>query len=472
MTEQIEAVECRAFKPGASSPFIVLSDSIVGFDLTESAQDAIDGGSIEIENTDGVIDASNRITSGDKIEIHLQLVDDISLSRYATLIARDVSDALDGGGLQRVSVEVTDFVFSLLSFRTADASFEDIDAATAVTDLVESQVPAVGTSKINKIDTDVTLSVNGRFILDVIQQDIEPVADAVMSAVGTDLRFEAINNVSVKHQLTFDDIFSPVEIQRVDDELINRVRIDGSTETALDDSQTTQSATVRVTDTSRQTVQAFSRKSEVAAIEIFTVPDSTAKSGLTVRLQAAQSGSAVDPTDTGSDIARRTLAPSFLAQSDFTRFLMPSHTLAPAENPFIIIEGVGQTGHDIGTDGNGNVTFKSFFPFPLLARAESGQSQQQFRRRDFRRRDDQLDSEQAVNDAAQGELRHRTEPKRRISAQAASPRAHQLQPGDAVRVSDISVSDVSGVFIVTERQIEFANGLLRTGLTLEDANTI
>jgi hypothetical protein len=166
------------------------------------------------------------------------------------------------------------------------------------------------------------------------------------------------------------------------------------------------------------------------------------------------------------------LAPPFISDNGFTEFLFPDHSFAPAENPFLIVEGTGPTGHEIGTDGNGAETFRAFFPFPLLARASAGDSAAEFRRRDLRRRDDQLSNIREVQDAAQAALRHRSEPHRRISALAATPRAHQLRPGDGVRLSDFPVNDVSGLFLVTERSTQFNGVQLNTELTIEDVNTL
>jgi len=151
---------------------------------------------------------------------------------------------------------------------------------------------------------------------------------------------------------------------------------------------------------------------------------------------------------------------------------LPDHDLAPAENPFVIVEGAGETGHDIGTDGSGNVTYRALFPFPLLARAESGGSSKQYRRRDLRRRDEQLSTEQAVQDAAEAVLRHRTQPQRRITAAAATPRAHRLRPAEVVRVSDFPFDDVSGAYVVTERATRFEGTQLETELTLVDTVTL
>jgi hypothetical protein len=308
--------------------------------------------------------------------------------------------------------------------------------------------------------------------LDVLSQDLAPAGDAIIAQQGADLIFRPIQAITPQFTLSPDDLHTPISVERVDDDLINRVRIDGGTDAALDAEQPNQSATVRVDDSTRRIFQIETRKSEIDSIELFTDPDPNATEGLVVRLQAARNGSAVDPTDAESDITRRELAPDFLAQSGLTTFTMPDHDLAPAENPFIIVEGAGSVGHDIGVDSNNTVTFRSFHPFPLVARVADSGSVTEFRRRDLRRRDDQLENEQAVEDAAQSPLRHRTEPKRRLTATAATPRAHQLRPGQAVSVSDIPVSDVSGEYIVTERGTNFDGTQLQTDLTLEDADTL
>jgi hypothetical protein len=215
-----------------------------------------------------------------------------------------------------------------------------------------------------------------------------------------------------------------------------------------------------------------SRKSELDSIDIFTILDPNASEGLLVRLQAARNGSAVDPGDRESDVARQQLPISEMNDGDFTNFDLPDHNLAPADDPFLIVEGAGSVGHRVAVDGNKNLTHRAFFPFFLLGRASNGPSVDEFRRRDLRRKDDQLQSEQAVQDAAQAALRHRSEPERRISAAAATPRTHQLRPGQAVRVLNFPVPDVSGSYIVTERQTSFDGVRLDTDLTFVDATTL
>jgi len=470
--EQVRSAELRAFAPGASEPFVVVSDALVAVDVTETAQDAIDSGSITLEATDAPL-GDERITSGDRLEFFVQFAGENTLQRRWTAIARDVTDELTaGGGVRQLAIEATDFVFTTLSFRVADGGFESEDVGSVVDSLVGAEAPEVGRSQIETVGRDVTISINGRKTLDVLSQDLAPAGDAVIAQDGTDLVFRALRDVGPAFALGLEDLHTPVSVSRVDDELVNRVRIDGGTDVALDDEQPVQSATARIDDSTREVFQVASRKSEIAAVELYTVPDAAAENGLVVRLQAARDGSAVNPDDRESDVARRELAPEFLADSGFTSFQLPDHDLAPAENPFVIVEGAGATGHDIGTDGSGNVTYRALFPYPLLARSEAGGSQQQYRRRDLRRRDEQLDSEAAVQDAARAALRRRGQPQRRISATAATPRAHRLRPGEAVAVPDWPVEDVRGTFVVTERSTRFERTRLDTELTLVDADTL
>jgi hypothetical protein len=474
---ELSDVEIEAFKPGESTSFLTLSDSIQSVTANESAKEPIDSVLIELEfpNPDtGTLFQPQRVTSGDRLDFKIKLPRETTFNTRLVLMARDITDELTaGGGLRRVRIEATNFVSSVLSFRVADGAFESTDVGEVVKSLVDANAPAVGTSQIQNVGRDVTISVNGRKVLDVISNDLAPAGDAIVTQSGTDLVFKPLDDIFATDKIRLDDVHTPISVRRVDDELINRVRIDGGNDKAIDASQTTQSSTVRVTDTSRQVFQVPSRKSEFDSIDIFTDKDATAEAGIIVRVQAARNGSAVDPTDTESDIARRELAPPFISDFGFTEFSLPDHDLSPNEDPVIIVEGAGSIGHDIGTDSNGNVTFRVLFPYPLLARASNGGSVREFRRRDLRRRDEQLKSEQAVQDAAEAALRHRSQPKRRINATAATRKTFRLAPGDGVEFpSNFPVKDVTGLYLATQRRTTFNGNLIDTELTFEDATTI
>lgn len=468
---KIREAELRAFRPGANSAHTVATDTLVSVELTEAAGDALDSGTISLNTTGSRID-DPRISSGDKLELYLRLDGEQSLSLYWTAIARDISDTLGGGTIRRVEIEATDFPFSVLSFRQADGAFDAVDAGAVVDSLVASTAPEVGRSQIDTVGTDATITVSGRRVLDVITQDLAPIGDAVVAADGEDLVFRSLGAVQAKHQLSPADVHAPIQIRRVDDGLVNRVRVDGGTGNAVDDQQLTQSALVRVTESNRLTTQVQTRKSEVSRIQLYTDPDPNSDDNLVVRLQAPRNGAPVAVNDNQSDIARRVLAPDFLTEAGFTEFQLPANRLPPDEDPFIIVEADGTTGHDVGTDGSGTPTYEAVFPYPLLARAENGTSQGQYRRRDLRRSDETLGSEQAVEDAATAILRHRGQPERRISASAESLRAHRLRPAEAVSVTDVPVADIAARYLVTERRATLENRLLSTELTLADVRTI
>lgn len=472
MARHIRSVELRAYRPGTSTPHTALTDeTLVEVSLTETAQDALDSGTMRLDTTDRGLDAP-RITSGDRLELDVQLAGESSRSRYWTAVARDVSDALEAGDISEVTIEATDFPFTVLSFRNADGAFEGVDAGDVLDTIVADDAPELGRSQIQTVGAEVDIQVAGRKLMDVLSQDLAPIGDAVVAADGTDLVFRPLGDVTVKHPLTPAELLAPIDIQRVDDGLVNRVRVDGGSDHAVDDEQLTQSSTARVTDSNRLTTQIETRKSEVARVQLYTVPDADSGDTLTVRLQAARDGSPVAIDDRESDIARRTLDPAFLEADGFTEFQLPAHSLSPGQDPFLIVEAGGAAGHDVGINSSGTPTYQAEFPFPLLARAEAGDSQSQYRRRDRREKDETLQTEQAVQDTAAATLRHQSEPERRVSASAESVRAHRLRPAEAVRLAEFPVADISGRYLVTERQTVLSGTLLRASLTLADANTI
>lgn len=472
MVRHVRSVELRAFRPGESTAHTSFTDeTLVGVSVTETAQDALDSGTIELDTTDHGLN-SPRIRSGDRLELDVQLDSESARSRFWTAIARDVTSTLEAGDISSVEIEATDFPFTVLSFRNADGGFEGVDAGAVLDSLVADDAPEVGRSQIQTVGVTVNIEVAGRKLLDVLSQKIAPLGDAVVAADGTDLVFKSLRKASLKHALSPTDLLAPINVQHVDDELINRVRVDGGSNHKIDDKQLTQSSKTRVTESTRVTTQIETRKSEVARVQIFTFPDANSQDNLIVRLQAARNGSPVAVGDRESDIARRVLAPPFLANGDFTEFQLPAHRLAPDQNPFIIIEASGPTGHEIGVDGSGTPTFKSEFPYPLVAFSEASQSQAKYRRRDLREKDETLQNEQSVKDRAAATLKHRSEPATRVTASAESKRAHRLRPADAVRLTEFPPAGVSGKFLLTSRQSDLTENLLRTELTLVDASTI
>jgi hypothetical protein len=473
MVRKVADIQVRVFKPGDTSPTVTIpSRDIGGFEIDERISDAKDSGSLLLENTDNQV---GEITSGDKLKIDTRLAGEASLTNRFTGLAKSPTDTLRGGNIQRRQIDLVDFIFGVLADRLAFDSFEDTQLSgtpdSILETLLRTEAPEIGRSQISSVPRTTDLFIDGRSLFDVVVEDLSAIGDVLVTQDQEDIIFKPLENVQATTGMTPADVFAPVEIERNDDNLRNTIRVSGGTDFKQDDSQTTQSALQTVTDSSRITQSIETRKSEVDRVEIFTAPNNNDES-MRVRIQSTRNGSPVAVNDTTSDVASRTLAKEFLAQGDFTTFLLPSHTLGPQENPVVIVETSGPNGHDVGTDGSGNLTFRSSFSFPLLTRAIDKQSVDEFRRRDRRIEDDSLETFEAVRDKSQSLLSRRSQPEVTVQAEAESVKIHNLSPGDGVTLTGFGLSGVAGDFLVRERSTSFSGNELRTELTFERAKTI
>ena len=472
MTRTVVNAELEVYAPGGSNPKTTIQDRLGPVELSERVTDMKDSGSVSILNNDGSLDA---ITAGDRLVFRTQLNGEPSLSDRWTGLARSPTDVLEGGSVAFRELEVVDFVFGVMSDRIAFESFEDRQIAGTSDSIVETllaeDAPEIGRSQINTVAQTTDAFVDGRTLFSVICEDLAAIADAVVTQDGTDIIFRPLEDVTADVGLTPDDFYAPINIERNDDNLKNQIRVVGGTDHAVDDKQEAQSSLQTVTKTNRITQQIQSRKSEVARVSIYTGGDPNGDS-LRVRVQATRSGQPVAIDDTSSDIARRELAPEFLANNGFTEFLLPNNSVAPAENPTIIVEATGPTGQPVGVDANGNLTFRSEYPFPLLTRALDQQSIDTYRRRDRRLEDDSLETFASVRDKANSVLRRSAQPELTVEADARTLAAHNVSPGEAVTLSEFGVSDANGDHIVRERTSEYGGTQLRTTLLLQKADTL
>jgi len=472
MTRNVVNAEIEVYAPGGSTPKTTIQNGIETLSISERITDMKDSGSITIRNNDGSLDT---ITAGDRLVFRAQLAGESSLADRWTGLARSPTDVLEGGSVARRELEVVDFVFGVLADRIAFESFEERQIAGSddaiVNRLVAEEAPEIGHSQIATVNETTDAFIDGRTLFSVICEDLAAIADAVVTQDGTDIIFRPLSDISADVGLTPDDFYAPISIERNDDNLKNQIRVVGGTDHAVDDKQETQSSLETVTDTNRITQQIQTRKSEVARVAIYTDADPNGDN-LRVRLQATRSGQAVDIDDTSSDIARRELAPEFLEDGGFTSFLLPSHSLAPKEDPTMIIEAAGATGQPIGVDSNGNLAFRSEYPFPLLTRALDQDSIDTYRRRDRRLEDDSLETFPSVRDKAQSVLRRSAQPELTVEAGAKSLAAHTVSPGDAVTLSEFSIGGANGNHIVRERTSEYNGTQLRTTLLLQKADTL
>jgi len=481
MVRDLVDSEILATKPGESEPFVTIDPLDIGsVVISERINDAMDSAEIRIDNADGQYSSANgEITSGDKLVFRAQLDGEEQLSEYWTGIVRNPTDILGPGGIKRREIDATDFVFTILSWRNAYQTFEDRaisgneDAIlnTLLTDLC----PEIGQSQIETINKQTDAFLNGRDLYSVVAEDLADIAQAVVGQDGEDIIFKPLDSIVAKHALTPSDFFADIEIERNDDSLANLVRIDGGTDHASDDEQPVQDDYQRVTNTERLTTRIRTRKSEIDRVLVHVRADDASSDDIRVRLQANRDGEPVAIDDTSSDIAFQTLPSDFLATDGLTTFVLSSHTLPPGEQPWLIIEARGETGHEIGVDDAGEPTYRAEYPFPLLARSPSDSSQQEFRRRDHRIKDESLGSLNAVNDKAISYLRRHREPEKTVIGEAQSLRAHRLSPGEAVDMVGWDSVGLSGVWICRERETDYGGSSttnVRTTLTLQEASTV
>lgn len=492
MTLELEAVEIDITPPGSDSPTATIPDEVIGsITIGERINDRMDNCSISFDNTMagsgwgeskwGVGSWSgptniNEITTGDRIDIKTQLRGESSLVREWTGIVRNPTDTIEGGNVALREVDATDFVFTVLSFRRTFENFENkpiAGSSDAILDtVIDREAPEIDRSGIVEVDDVADMFADGKTLFSIVVGDLRSEADAVVAQDGDTLIFEPLTNVSADTTLTQDDFYAGIEIDRNDQDLVNNVRVTGGRDHASDDEQTTQSTTQRVTDSNRVVQQLQTRKSEIDRFQLYTKRDANSDDNLRVRIQAERNGSPVAIGDQNSDIARKSLEAELIADDGYTEFVLPRHTLGGSEPPFVIIESNGSTGHDIGTDGNGTPTYRAEYPFDLVAQILDESSQQQYRRRDTRIEDDALRTERAVKTRAQTELRRNNRPALTVSAEAQTPTAHRLSAGDAVTLSGFDRFDVDTTYIVSERSVDIAGGLLNTSLTLQDTKTV
>jgi hypothetical protein len=474
MVRKVADIQVRVFKPGSpNSPVTTIpAEDIGSFQVDERISDAKDSGSLTLENTDGQV---GEITAGDKIKVDTRLVGEPSLTTRFTGLARSPTDILRGGNIQRRQIDLVDFVFGVLSDRLVFDSFESAQVAGSpdaiLNTILRQEAPEIGRSQIPSFSRDTDLFLDGRSLFDVVTEDLSAIGNALVTQDEEDIIFEPLDTVQSVTTISPADLFAPIQVERNDDNLKNVIRVSGGTDFRLDDSQNTQSSLQTVTSGSRITQSVQTRKSEIDRVKIFTSPNNNNES-LRVRIQSSQGGSAIAPSDPTSDIASVTLQKDELTQSGFTTFVFPSHTLGPNDNPFLIVETTGTQGHDVGTDGNGNLTFRSFFSFPVLTRSSDSQSVSEFRRRDRRIEDESLSSFTAVRDKSQSLLDRRAQPEVTVQAEAGAIKAHNLSPGDGITLQEFNPVDLSGDFLVRERSTSFVGKELRTELTFERAKTI
>ena len=495
----VRGAQLAVFKPGNDSDDIgdadvtVVDADLETVDITERIQRRKDTANIVIANDEGQY--TDRITSGDRIEF----IADTPANRKRAYSTEAYGSGLFGGygpvwtGLVRsqtpsrggpqdgvIDLESQDWAFAKCAFAQVYDAFEgapiclpddDPDAESAIVNtMLRREVPEVDRSLLGRIETTTDEFSNGQNLLDLLG-DLAAKADAVMYSRGRSLAFVSLGDLTPTTSISPTDATTH-DVRVNDDDLANVIRVDGGTDFAVDDEQTTVGSYQTVTNSNRILHRVSTRKSELARIEIWTRADrSSDADGVVVRLQKNEGGAPVAVDDTQSDITDpKQLSAEFLDDDGFTTFRFSKHTL-PEPDPWLIIESDGETGQEIGVDASGVPAYRAHFPYPISIRVEEPASIREYGRREDRIKDDGLQTFRAARDIGEAELRHRDEPRRELGFGARTFDAHTLQAGE-VFDAQFPLEGAVGDYAVIQRDIAYQRSTMTTDITAQQTRTL
>lgn len=468
----------------SDADYIISGKDIDAFSISERANELKDSAKISVDNYDGVhtgkLDHGDRIEFWAEGELSAESQDRYGETKYGkgtysgglvrqwTGMVRNYTVSNDGGPAFSIDADAEDFVYAVLGARRHYASYRGDSLAGSSSAILNTALrqdaPEIDRSELKSVGVNTDIPWNGKPLLDLLNECLER-GDAVAYADGTTLHFHEPGGVVPEFTASSEsgDWFGGASVKSNDDELINQLRVNGGSSPDLDD-ELAKAGTMTATESTRATAQVQTRKSEIDYIEIWT--DRTgSEEDVIVRLQKDEAGAPIAINDSKSDIVRKELSHEFISKGDWTTFLLPEHTL-PEPNPWVIVQTSGTTGQTIGTDGGGTQTaaYKAWFPFPVNVQTTAPGSASDYRRRDGKLTDESLRTSTAAYDAGNAHLRHRAEPRKTVEFEARSARAHGLQLGELIDISDPRLG-VDERFVVVERGTDYQGSTLRTTIT-------
>jgi len=499
MSRQItpESVRLDVFKPdnATTTPdFTVPAGEIRSASIPRTVGPLKDQAKFTVDNRDGKYRRGEAtITGGDRVEFWARLgptsrvgvpqavrdaeTDDTAQRRHTGVVRNP--EVTVGRSDSTLSFTSEDFVGFVLSNATIEASYVDRQVAgtpeAILESVLEKECPAIDRSRIEPITTTTSVAYNATNVIDAVRQLVAR-GDVVLTSEGRSLVTTPLTDVVASFDLQPSDRGLPMEFEANGDGMANAIRLDGGDATAVGDGQTEQSGWTTVTKSSRLTYRLDMPKSEVTTIELWTDPRRTASGdNAVVRLQRDVDGTPEGVGNNQLDLARRTLAPPFLAENDYTEFLLPDNDIVN-HDPWLIIEadesGDG-TGQDIGVSTGGAPTYEALYPYPVSARVKDQESIDEYRRRELQFADDSIHSLTEVSQEARAQLSRRDTLSRTVSFPAFSKRAHELTPGEAIHVESCEAGVVADYVLVKRKDNYESDGnVLKSELTLQDIATL
>lgn len=468
--------------------FTVPDEHVESAQLSRRIQRRKDEGTIVINNDDGrYAEPEHEITLGDRIDVLVEPQQSNtawgdSVWGYGgwggyrmvwSCFVEDVKYIRESATMSSVVIDGTDYVFGILSNRFTFDSFEDRPISGTDDAILETvlarECPEIDLQHVADVGAVTSIVAEGTNVLEFVIS-LARRGDAVLFGHRDKLVFDRLDSLPVEFEVDPTADIGTFSHEFAGDSVENVVRVDGGEDYALDDEQPTQDGYTTVTQSNRATFQVSTRKSQLARIEVWTRPTGSEES-MTVRIQKDDGGVPVAPDDADSDIDSHQLSHHFLANDDFTTFLLNDHTL-PEPNPWIIVETDGDAGQEVGIDtATGTPAYRAHYPFPITVRVRDSDSIDAYSRIEARLKQDSLETLDMAREMAIEHRDHFADPESELSFPAQSRRAHRLDPGEVVAFA-LPRERAEGDFIVTETEATFDGIRWRTNLKAAEASTI
>lgn len=495
MTLNITGGQVEVFKPTNTSgdPDLVLDPpDLQSVTVEQEVQAASGTAKIDVDNHDGAY--AGEITAGDRLEFRVMMGGDVGDAtmygdgtygdgaygsqsgtiRRWTGMASIPRYRFRGKGNRSLSISAQPFTFAVMGSlgRKVDNAFRGMQVDEIARTILGDEAAELDPSGIEDFpDTTVDIEFDGTPLLSAMKS-LADEADAVLSGRGTTVIMRPLSTIPVQWTATVND-FGTWDVDNVDDELWNQIRVEGGTDNDEGDVQETQTSYTTVTDGNPLQTQLNLPKSRIDQVDVWT-KTTGAEATITVAIQEDKGGAPTAVGDSTKDLAQEDIPHEILDDDGFTTFLL-EQTGLPDPEPWVIIRSDGSEGIDIGVNDSGTPAYRAYYPYPIITQQSDQESINEYRRREHRIEKENITTARAASARADRTLRRHADPRGQFEANALSVRAHELRPAAAIEV-DFPKETAVGTYMVTGRTDNYApskgsRNLLETDLRLEEIET-
>lgn len=500
-------LEARIYRTGNDGETRAEANEIIPGSLIEGTTDISDRLQEWAGDASFSWDATNDdykdvVTTNDRVELVYRVADSGDETTGASLGAASLGDASFGGSdfainrwtgkagtpsfetfsgpheegqrVTRYDVELTEYVFGVLADRIIYGSYEGT-VSDIVRDVVTEKCPEIDLSGVEDIDVETYREFDGTSINEVVIE-MADLGNAVVRSNGRTLIFEPLGEIPTEFTLTDWD-FGGLSSDGDDSSLATRVQVDGGTDINIDDQTAVDETDIdsyyTVTESDRLTYELDPEKNRIDRVDVW-IRDTGTEDGVSVRIQAPNSDGTGprDITDDSVDIVSDSSGTALPTDGWRERFRMSQEALP--DNPWLIIEGGGTDGQDIGMNSAGDPAFKTYYPYSISVQVPADQSHiDRYGLVEQSYTDDSLTRFETARDIGESTLAHNQFPEIDLSLDAMRRRMHDLSAGQVINIElDEYGPNHVGDFIVMENTREISGGVIRTGLTFQSVESL